>query len=292
RPHRADRGRLDLYAPGQSAAARAPCAGGPRHRREGTPSLERALSPADRARQAAQPRRHRDRPRVARLHLGHRPRRRARRHPAALSQAQPTSRPATRRETPQPPSTPPDASAWKRAAGQGNPRPHPERRHADTRAQCEAPPRRIRSGRYPTHASEIEQPSQLLPLPGPCIGTEPAPRAENPARTIPRGPTLQKRTSEDEDVLYCIKSIESASVSIGDHPGRFQLRAKRTASSAAAKRARALSRISWCSAAGLLSATTPQPACTTISPSLTMAVRSTMQVSMLPSPAKYPTAPA
>src|SRR6266849_9138183 len=72
---------------------------------------------------------------------------------------------------------------------------------------------------------------------------------------------------------------------------RLHPRAKRTASSAALNRARALSRISWCSAAGSLSATTPQPACTTISPSLTTAVRSTMQVSMLPSPAKYPTAP-
>src|SRR6185437_5646794 len=130
-----------------------------------------------------------------------------------------TNMPATRRETQQPPSTPPDASAWKRAAGQGNPRPHPERRHADTRAQCEAAPRRIRSCRYPTHASEIEQPSQLLPLPGPCLGTEPAPRAATPARTIPRGPPCKKRTSEDEEERALHRQCRSAVLAY-PHPER------------------------------------------------------------------------
>ena len=59
--------------------------------------------------------------------------------------------------------------------------------------------------------------------------------------------------------------------------------AKRTASSAARISARALLQLSWYSASGSLSATTPPPAWTYMRPSLTSAVRSAMQVSMVPS---------
>src|SRR5690349_5343674 len=58
--------------------------------------------------------------------------------------------------------------------------------------------------------------------------------------------------------------------------------AKRTASSAARNKAFALLTHSTCSDLGTLSATRPAPACTYILPSLTIAVRSMMHVSMSP----------
>src|SRR5437868_3546323 len=67
---------------------------------------------------------------------------------------------------------------------------------------------------------------------------------------------------------------------------RRTLAAKRTASSAARNRARALATHSACSRSATESATTPAPACTYMRPSFTIEVRSTMQVSMLPSAVK------
>src|SRR5690349_12463856 len=66
------------------------------------------------------------------------------------------------------------------------------------------------------------------------------------------------------------------------HCPRTERPAKRTASSAALNRALALFTHSVCSLSGTLSATTPAPAWTYILPSLTIAVLSTMQVSMSP----------
>ena len=63
---------------------------------------------------------------------------------------------------------------------------------------------------------------------------------------------------------------------------RRELVANRTASSAALHRAPALFTHSRCSYSGTLSATMPAPAWTCICPSFTMAVRSTMQVSISP----------
>src|ERR1700710_40010 len=70
------------------------------------------------------------------------------------------------------------------------------------------------------------------------------------------------------------------------HCPRLPAVAHRTASSAARISAAALLRDSCFSASGPLSPTTPPPAWTYITPSLTSAVRSTMQVSIEPSAAK------
>lgn len=63
------------------------------------------------------------------------------------------------------------APAWERAAGQGNPRPHPG--VASGPYSCSvrgSPATNPWSCRYPIHVSEIDQPSQQRPLPDPCIG--------------------------------------------------------------------------------------------------------------------------
>src|SRR5665213_612119 len=70
------------------------------------------------------------------------------------------------------------------------------------------------------------------------------------------------------------------------HCPRLTALAKRRASSAARNRALALLMHSCCSLSGFESATMPAPACTYILPSLTSAVRSTMQVSISPAAEK------
>src|SRR3990172_3304347 len=77
-----------------------------------------------------------------------------------------------------------------------------------------------------------------------------------------------------------------------DQRQRVARAAKRTASSAALNRARALFTHSACSRSGTESATMPAPACTYIVPSFTTEVLSTMQLSISPPADKYPTHPA
>src|SRR5205085_7451354 len=93
----------------------------------------------------------------------------------------------------------------------------------------------------------------------------------------------------DAEIAEKMIKIEGEAVIIVDEDDHWPLPArpaKRTASSAARNSAFALLMHSMCSLSGMLSATTPAPACTYILPSLTIAVLSTMQVSMSPSQEK------
>lgn len=164
-PHRADRGGLDLRPAGQADAAgrRATRAAG--DRRQGPTPSRPALPPAGRPRQAPPGGGRGGGARTARLRLGHRACGRARRgreEPAAALSRRPGHPVPTdrggRRNFPHPPVQQPGSGPSVR----GTLALMRERLRAQTRAQCQAAPRRIHGqvGNQPTYQRWINRRSQ------------------------------------------------------------------------------------------------------------------------------------